>query len=48
MLTYGDGVANIDLNALVEFHKSHGKFPTITVVRPSQLVSAVILILTLR
>jgi len=35
MLTYGDGVANIDLNALLEFHKSHGKFATITAVRPS-------------
>ena len=35
MLTYGDGVANIDLNALLEFHKSHGKLATITAVRPS-------------
>jgi len=35
MLTYGDGVANIDLNALIEFHKSHGKLATITAVRPS-------------
>ena len=35
MLTYGDGVANIDLNALLEFHKSHGKIATITAVRPS-------------
>ena len=35
MLTYGDGVADIDLNALLEFHKSHGKFATITAVRPS-------------
>ena len=35
MLTYGDGVANIDLNALIEFYKSHGKLATITAVRPS-------------
>jgi len=35
MLTYGDGVANIDLKALLEFHKSHGKLATITAVRPS-------------
>ncbi|MFX1308514.1 MAG: glucose-1-phosphate cytidylyltransferase [Promethearchaeota archaeon] len=34
MLTYGDGVANIDLNRLVEFHKSHGKMVTITGVHP--------------
>ena len=33
MLTYGDGVANIDINKLVEFHKSHGKILTITGVR---------------
>lgn len=33
MLTYGDGVADIDLNSLVEFHKSHGKTATITAVR---------------
>jgi glucose-1-phosphate cytidylyltransferase len=35
MLTYGDGVANIDLNALLSFHKSHGKMVTVTAVRPS-------------
>jgi glucose-1-phosphate cytidylyltransferase len=34
MLTYGDGVSNVDLDALVEFHKSHGKLATMTVVRP--------------
>lgn len=25
MLTYGDGVSNVDLDALVAFHKQHGK-----------------------
>lgn len=35
MLTYGDGLADIDLNALLEFHKSHGKMVTVTAVRPS-------------
>ncbi|MFX1392080.1 MAG: glucose-1-phosphate cytidylyltransferase [Promethearchaeota archaeon] len=30
MLTYGDGVCDIDINKLVEFHKSHGKLITIT------------------
>ena len=33
-LTYGDGVGDVDLTALVEFHKSHGKLATITGVRP--------------
>ncbi len=36
MLTYGDGVSNVDLNALVEFHKSHGKVATITAVNVGQ------------
>ena len=35
LLTYGDGVANIDLDGLVKFHKSHGKLVTITAVRPT-------------
>lgn len=30
MVTYGDGVANIDIDALLEFHKSHGKMATVT------------------
>jgi glucose-1-phosphate cytidylyltransferase len=34
MLTYGDGVANVDIDQLVKFHKSHGKIGTITAVRP--------------
>lgn len=34
MLTYGDGVGNIDIAKLLEFHKSHGKMVTITVVHP--------------
>lgn len=34
MLTYGDGVANIDLRRLLEFHRQHGKLATITAVRP--------------
>jgi len=32
--TYGDGVADIDIGALIEFHKSHGKLGTITAVTP--------------
>ncbi|MEI7901519.1 MAG: glucose-1-phosphate cytidylyltransferase [bacterium] len=34
MLTYGDGVADIDLLKLLAFHRSHGKLATITAVRP--------------
>jgi len=34
MFTYGDGVADIDLNRLLEFHQAHGKLATLTVVRP--------------
>jgi glucose-1-phosphate cytidylyltransferase len=32
--TYGDGVADIDIKQLIEFHKSHGKRATITAVAP--------------
>lgn len=34
MLTYGDGVGNIDIDALVKFHLSHGKIATVTGVHP--------------
>ncbi|MBN4051217.1 glucose-1-phosphate cytidylyltransferase [bacterium AH-315-M05] len=34
MLTYGDGVADIDLKGLVNFHKSHGKIATLTAIQP--------------
>jgi glucose-1-phosphate cytidylyltransferase len=33
-LTYGDGVCNVDLNKLLDFHKSHGRVATVTAVRP--------------
>lgn len=36
MLTYGDGVSNVDLNALVEFHQEHGKIATMTAVNVGQ------------
>ena len=35
MLTYGDGVADVDLDALLAFHRSHGKMVTMTAVRPT-------------
>ena len=34
LLTYGDGVADLDIRKLVEFHRSHGKLATVTAVRP--------------
>ena len=34
MTTYGDGLADVDLGALAEFHRSHGKLATLTAVRP--------------
>lgn len=34
MLTYGDGVSDVDLTALVEYHQSHGKLLTVTAVQP--------------
>ena len=34
MVSYGDGVADIDIPSLIEFHKSHGKIATVTTVKP--------------
>jgi glucose-1-phosphate cytidylyltransferase len=34
LLTYGDGVANIDIDCLIDFHRSHGKLATVTGVNP--------------
>ena len=36
MVTYGDGVADIDIRSLMEYHHSHGRLATVTVVHPSQ------------
>lgn len=35
MLTYGDGVCDVDLDKLLAFHRAHGKIATVTAVRPS-------------
>ena len=35
LLTYGDGVADIDISKVVDFHRSHGKLATLTAMRPS-------------
>jgi glucose-1-phosphate cytidylyltransferase len=35
MLTYGDGVSNVDLTALLAYHRNHGKLVTLTAVHPT-------------
>ena len=35
MLTWGDGVSNVNFDELLKFHKSHGKLATLTAVRPT-------------
>ena len=42
MLTYGDGVSNIDIGKLVEFHKAHGKAATMTSVQPEGRFGALV------
>ena len=34
MLTYGDGVCDVDISSLVKFHKEHGKIATMTAIQP--------------
>ena len=39
MLTYGDGVGDIDLHALLRFHRAHGRIATLTAVRPRRALA---------
>ncbi len=41
MLTYGDGLSNINLNSLLKFHKGHGKMVTVSAVRPPARFGAI-------
>ena len=41
MMTYGDGLADINLDKLINFHKSHGKLVTVTAVRPPARFGAI-------
>jgi len=41
LLTYGDGVSDLDLHKLIEFHESHGRLATVTVVHPLSRFGAV-------
>jgi glucose-1-phosphate cytidylyltransferase len=43
MLTYGDGVADVNISELVAFHKSHGKLATLTAVRPPARFGSIII-----
>lgn len=42
MLTYGDGLADVDLGALLRFHRAHGRIATITAVRPPARFGALV------
>ena len=41
MLTYGDGLADININSLLKFHKKHGKLVTVSAVRPPARFGAI-------
>ena len=43
MVTYGDGVADVDLDRLLDFHCDHGKLATLTAVRPSSRFGEVVI-----
>ena len=43
MMTYGDGVANINIKELVSFHRRQGKIATVTAVRPESRFGEVVL-----
>lgn len=43
MVTYGDGLGNVDIDALVVFHRSHGRLATVTAVRPPARFGALLL-----
>lgn len=43
MLTYGDGLSNVDIGRLVAFHRAHGKLATVTAVRPTARFGGILL-----
>ena len=43
MLTYGDGVADIDIPKLISFHRKHGKIATVTAIQPEARFGGMIL-----
>jgi glucose-1-phosphate cytidylyltransferase len=42
-LTYGDGLANVDIKALLAFHQAHGKLATVTAVQPTGRFGAMVM-----
>ena len=42
-MTYGDGVADIDIAALIAFHRGHGRLATVTAVTPPGRYGALLL-----
>jgi glucose-1-phosphate cytidylyltransferase len=43
MVTYGDGLGNIDIKTLIEFHRNHGKTATVTAVHPPSRFGAMVI-----
>jgi glucose-1-phosphate cytidylyltransferase len=43
MATYGDGLGNVDIGALLDFHRRHGRLATITAVRPPARFGSLVL-----
>lgn len=43
MVTYGDGVGNVNIRALLDFHHAHGKLATVTAVRPPSRFGAMVI-----
>ena len=43
MVTYGDGLSNVDIKSLVQFHRTHGKLATVTAVRPPSRFGSLLL-----
>jgi len=43
MATYGDGLGDVDVRALVDFHRSHGRIATVTAVRPPSRFGGLVL-----
>jgi glucose-1-phosphate cytidylyltransferase len=43
MVTYGDGLGNIDIRSLVKFHQNHGRLATVTAVHPPSRFGALLL-----
>ena len=43
MVTYGDGLSNVNIKNLLEYHKSHGKIGTVTGVHPSSRFGELVL-----